>query len=191
MTWTAPAPAMRTPRQGAVQRAREPRRLMLALMLLAGIFAMHGVQIVCGHMAGHTRYEAVSSARHPQVVPSGPQDKTSVAAPRQVGPDTAANTVHGRSAVTATVGPAERVHPRGSEPGPLPTDVGPVMGLCIAVLGGGVFLFGLLFRVGRGWAVCSASAMSVSAVVLSYLRSRRRRPRSLARTLSVLCVSRT
>jgi hypothetical protein len=178
---------MRTPEL----RAGEPRRLMLAVLLLAGIFAMHGVQIVCGHMGSHTFGEAGPSARDTHATAGRAQSKTDVAAMRLVGPDAVASTAHGRSAATGPVDPAIRVHARGSEPSPLPTDVGPAMGLCVAVLVGGVVLFVLRLRVGRGWAARSASAISMSAVVSSYLRSRRRRPRSFARTLSVLCVLRT
>jgi hypothetical protein len=195
MSRTASSPGMRTPRQ-AEQRSGEPRRLMLAVLLLAGIFAMHGVQIVCGHMGSHTLDEAVQAAREAHAAP-GDSQSGDVAVMRQVRPDGVgrkgvAGIAEGRSAATmSATDPAPADRPYTWVPGarPQPTDAGPVMGLCIAVLGSGVLLYGLLLRVDRSRT--DRSDVAISAAVSSYLRSRRRRPCSPSRTLLVLCVSRT
>jgi hypothetical protein len=114
----------------------ESRRLLLVVVALAGIFAMHGVQIVCGHMGGHAAFKSVAPASETHVHSAA----------------SLAEGAHGATTLTGTaVEPVQRIGPGGSESERTPTGNGAVMGLglCVAVIGGSALLVGLLLRVCR------------------------------------------
>jgi hypothetical protein len=170
---------------------------MLVVLVLAGIFAMHGMQIACGqmgtHLGRHTLDMIVPAHLATEATADGGHGQTDSPAMQQGRAGAMPDATDRRPAVAASmVGPDDRVHAGLAETKELPIGAGAVMGLCVAVLGGSaVLLFGLLLRALRRASPPWPSVAFLSVVISSYVRSRRRRPRSSARTLSILCVSRT